>query len=423
MSRHKVQLLRQPNSDDRFRIVETFESNTLPPRKNSKVVNFNLRSAVHIPLYADPVGGSTATRSLEIIIQVKEKELSHHCVFLCLQDVLTFQAAITVFKVVDGYMESRAIAKFIVHGKEPPEDVTIQLWIPRGWTDPDDSVTNTPTDSPIGRNSCYGASTPSLVDRGREWNRYPVRERSQTMPIPRVGTSPPTNGSPNTTPYSPTGTTMTTPEHQSRSYSISSYRSTTTNSSVMGHSSLGSEHNITVRLEGSSISTGYGTIHQPPRNPLLVLFTRSKDSESKRSIVAITLDKWTKPQMHRCKCLQSPECPISALKSSRELIDARKFEGDKWDLLRLAASRGGEQRRWERLIRVSIWFPAPDLRKKFGGGPCQCSEETEGELKACHLQGHQGLLGVVKDFHRRLLIQYYNQTNNLVDVVNHPPHG
>ncbi|RSM09344.1 hypothetical protein CEP52_004168 [Fusarium oligoseptatum] len=400
-SRREVQLLRQPGSDDRFRIVETFESNTLPPRKDSKVLDFDIHSAVLIPLYADPMGSSTTTRSLEIIIVVNR--LQHHYVFLCLQDVLAFQAAITGYKVVDSYMESRAIAKFIVHGREPPEDVTIQLWIPRGWTDPDDSATNTPVDSPIGRTSSYGSSTPSLVDSGWEWNRYPV-------PVPRARTS-------------STGTSMTTPERQSRSYSISSYRSTTTNSSSMSRSSLGSEHNVTVRLEGSSISTGYGTIRQPPRNPLLVLFTRSKDSESKRSIVAITLDKWTKPQMHRCKCLQLPECPITALESSRPLIDAQRFDGDRWDLLRLAASRGGEQRRWDGLIRVSIWFPAPDLRMKFGGGPCRCSKETEGELEACHLQGHQGLLGVVRDFHRRLLIQYYKQTDNRVDVVNRPLRG
>ncbi|RSL95471.1 hypothetical protein CDV31_013868 [Fusarium ambrosium] len=103
ISRREVQLLRQPGSNGHFKIIETFESNTLPPRKDSKVVDFDLRTAVLIPLYADPVGSSTTTQSLEIIIQVKE--LDHHYVFLCLQDVLAFQAAITGFKVVDGYME------------------------------------------------------------------------------------------------------------------------------------------------------------------------------------------------------------------------------------------------------------------------------------------------------------------------------
>ncbi|UPL02642.1 hypothetical protein LCI18_013576 [Fusarium solani-melongenae] len=192
ISRREVQLLRQLDSDHRFRILETFESNTLPPRKDSKVLDFDLRSAVLIPLYADPMGRSTTTRPLEIIIEANKSQ--HRYVFLCLQDVLAFQAAVTGFKVVDGYMESHAIAKFIIHGKEPPEDVTIQLWIPRGWTDTDDSATNTPTDSPIGWSSSYRSSTPSLVERGWEWNRYPVPERSQTLPITCVRTSPLTNG-------------------------------------------------------------------------------------------------------------------------------------------------------------------------------------------------------------------------------------
>lgn len=122
----------------------------------------------------------------------------------------------------------------------------------------------------------------------------------------------------------------------------------------MSYRSLGSEHSVTVRLEGNNIGTGYGTICRPPRSPLLVLFTGPKGPESRRSIVAITLDKWTEPQMDKCKCLQSPECPITAVGSSRELIDARRFDGDKWDLLRLAASRGDEQYRWDGLIRVSI---------------------------------------------------------------------
>jgi hypothetical protein len=67
------------------------------------VLDFDLRSAVLIPLYADPMGRSTTTRPLEIIIEANK--IQHRYVFLCLQDVLAFQAAVTGFKVVDGYME------------------------------------------------------------------------------------------------------------------------------------------------------------------------------------------------------------------------------------------------------------------------------------------------------------------------------
>lgn len=65
--------------------------------------DFDIRSAALIPLYADPMGRSKATRPLEIMIE--EKKLQRRYVFLRLQDVLAFQAAITGFKVVDGYME------------------------------------------------------------------------------------------------------------------------------------------------------------------------------------------------------------------------------------------------------------------------------------------------------------------------------
>ncbi|KAJ4014616.1 hypothetical protein NW752_007387 [Fusarium irregulare] len=356
ISRREIQLLRHLGSEYRFRIIETVESYAPTPTKMPDVFYFDIRSAFLIPLYADPMGRSKATRPLEIMIE--EKELQRRYVFLHLQDVLAFQAAVTGFKVVDGYMEPRAIAKFIVHGQEPPEDVTIQLWIPRGWTDTDDTVIKTP----------------------------------------------------------PSGS-------QSRSDSISSHQSTTTNSSGMSHKSIGSQHSVTVSLGGSSVGTGYGTIRQPPRTPLLVLFVGPKGPEAKRSIVAITLDKWTESQRDKCKCLRFPECPITAIGSSRAVVEARRLIGAKWDLLPLAASRKDEQYRWLGLIRVSIWFPAPELRKKFGGGPCRCPKETEGELELCHMQGHQGLFGVVKDFYRRLLIQYHEETDNLVDVVNGPPYG
>lgn len=82
---------------NRFKIIETFEWNKKQQSKDSRVLDFDLRSAVLIPLYADP------SAPLEIII--KANGLPYHYVFLCLQDVLAFQAFITGFKVMDGYME------------------------------------------------------------------------------------------------------------------------------------------------------------------------------------------------------------------------------------------------------------------------------------------------------------------------------
>jgi len=253
---------------------------------------------------------------------------------------------------------TQAIANFIVNGQEPPKDVTIQLWIPRGWTNADDTAIGTPASG-----------------------------------------------------------------NQSRSDSISSHQSTTTNSSRVSHKSLSSQHSVSVSPGSSSVGTGYGTIRRPPRSPLLVLFIGLKGPESRRSFVAIMLDKWRETQRDKCKCLQFPECPITAVGSSPVQLDACRFDGEKWDPLRLTVSRGDGECRWYGLIRVSIWFPAPGLRNRFGGGSCRCPKETEGELELCHMQGHQGLFGVVNDFYRRLSIQYHEQTDNLVDVVNGPPYG
>ena len=91
-------------------------------------------------------------------------------------------------------------------------------------------------------------------------------------------------------------------------------------------------------------------------------------------------------------------------------------------LLCLTALPRDAQYAWLGLIRVGIWFPAPDLRKRFGGGPCR-SQRNAGRARVVPYAGHQGLFGVVKDFYRRLLIQYHEQTDNLVDVVNGPPYG
>ncbi|KAM0418280.1 hypothetical protein ACHAPD_004638 [Fusarium lateritium] len=411
ISRREIKLQRQLGSNYRFKIVETIESNCQPPIEDPKDLDFDIRSTVLIPLYADPLGCSTATRPPEIMIEVDENKTQRHYRFLFLQDLLAFQAILTGFKVVDGYMEPRAIVRFIMSGDYGDElgdlhDATIQIWIPKEWTDADRSAEDTPANDQGGRASGYGLSTPSLVQKS--WDRngsniLPNRcgtisnpnlrtspplvrkswdwtgqnllpERWETVSPPDVRTSPPANGSSNTV-NSPTMSPMTTtdqfrqPERQNRSNSISSYLSIATNSSGASHSSQGSKHNVPVKLGDGSVGTGYGTVRNPPRNPLLVLFTRPKGPESRRSIVAITLHTKTMPNRTTCKCEQTTECKITALQNAHSLVDAHKFEGDKWDLLRLVASRHDMPRRWDKLIRVSIMFPAPLLRMKFGGGP------------------------------------------------------
>ena len=96
-------MLRQTGSDQHFRIVRTWGFYNQPPTEEPKVLDFDVCSAALIPVYADPMGDSTAPPPLEVIIE--ENGIQHHYVFVRLQDVLSFQQALTGFKVVDGYME------------------------------------------------------------------------------------------------------------------------------------------------------------------------------------------------------------------------------------------------------------------------------------------------------------------------------
>jgi len=212
----------------------------------------------------------------------------------------------------------------------------------------------------------------------------------------------------------------------------STYSSYTTANSCVSHSSSSSENTIAVKLDGNSTGTGYGTIRARPRNPLLVLFTRDPTT-ARRSIVAITLDDETKPNLSRCKCLQSLTCPITALErekrglgglSSSSMLLAQRLENrQRWDLLPLAASRSTDTASWDGLCRVSILFPTAEARNGFGGGYCQCRTVTEGDVDACLEACHQGLLGVVKVYHRRQLVLWREQTETQTHVVDHPPSG
>jgi hypothetical protein len=98
-----LQLLRQTDSDHRFRTTETWGFRNQPPTEEPKVVDFDIRSAVLIPVYADPVGQGATVPPLEIIIE--ENHIPYHYLFDHLQDVLLFQQALTGFKVVDNYTE------------------------------------------------------------------------------------------------------------------------------------------------------------------------------------------------------------------------------------------------------------------------------------------------------------------------------
>lgn len=202
-----------------------------------------------------------------------------------------------------------------------------------------------------------------------------------------------------------------------RTFSVSSNVSTTTSPS--NHSSNGSDaHTVTVAIGGHTT----GTVHRRPPKPMLVFFTQNLET-GKLSLVTVDVDEETEVNPDRCNCRQSgragSSCQIAAVEQNRGGVElsARRFEsrdGDTdWNLAKLALGRRGEKEyanaAWKNVRRVSIMFPTPDDRAKFGGTPnmCQCSTRTEAELSQCLKKRHKGHLGLVREYGRQQLNEYH----------------
>ena len=98
-----MRLLRKCGSHDQFRIIDTCGHNDLQPASNPKVVDLNIRTAVLIPIYADPVDSTGMFPPLEIILE--QNESLHRYVFQHKDDLLSFQEILTGYKVAAGYTE------------------------------------------------------------------------------------------------------------------------------------------------------------------------------------------------------------------------------------------------------------------------------------------------------------------------------
>ncbi|KAK2055404.1 hypothetical protein LY76DRAFT_520520 [Colletotrichum caudatum] len=213
----------------------------------------------------------------------------------------------------------------------------------------------------------------------------------------------------------PSISTVTT--RPDRTFSVSSNISATTCPS--NNSSSGSEaRTVTVSIGGYTT----GTVHRRPPKPMLVFFTQNTKTR-KPSMVAVDIDEDTEVNPDRCNCRRSGRdglsCHIAAIEQNQGNVDmsVRRFEsrdGDvDWNVARLALGRRGEEEyadaAWKNVRRISIWFPTPQDRAKFGGTPnmCQCSARTEADLSACLQRRHKGLLGLVRESGRQQLNEYH----------------
>lgn len=203
----------------------------------------------------------------------------------------------------------------------------------------------------------------------------------------------------------------------SRSNSIFSAGSGALTSST-SRSSNGQDEIRGVRIDGRGASTAHGTIRSSPRNPLLVFFTldNTNPRAPKRSFVAVKIDDRTQPNPSRCDCYRSNDCRVTALVQQSNgflpTLRAQRLENNgQWDLLPLA-----EAPDWRGVQRISILFPTPEARRRFSGQSCDCPNVTEGDVEACISQSHQGLLGIVRVYHRRQMMRWQEQRDRQVTL-------
>ncbi|KAK0389709.1 hypothetical protein NLU13_3282 [Sarocladium strictum] len=204
-------------------------------------------------------------------------------------------------------------------------------------------------------------------------------------------------------------------------------------------SMMSSATSRTVLISGGANTAPVGTLHCKPGEPMLVFFTRDIEA-GVHGIVAVSLDQGVTANFHACGCTRMPNCQIATVEKAEQdhnsgdplsVVRMGGVAGQTtwWDILSLAESmkswratagpKDRENRAWQRVIRVSMYFEKVDERKEFSGYPCTCKlTSLEGGLMDCLHQGHRGRLGLVRENFRREMKDWYerryrNQVNML----------
>jgi hypothetical protein len=160
------------------------------------------------------------------------------------------------------------------------------------------------------------------------------------------------------------------------------------------------------------------------------------------SVIVIQLDETTTPNYERCSCQSHPDqCDITALERDKGKVDlsARIIEADEldaWDLMRFrpstrqgqlssdasaAASFFAKQPKpLANLRRVTLKFPDVESRCRLSGRPCSCNKtktKTTGDVMACLGEKHQGLLGELRQYHKKELGRFEEAQRKKKDLV------
>ncbi|KAJ3490824.1 hypothetical protein NLG97_g5704 [Lecanicillium saksenae] len=350
-----IRLLRRTASESQFRIIESWGNMGETPRVEPKVIDFNIRKARLLPVYAFPVQEGESAPPLQIILE--ENGHTHYYTFSTKGELWDFQAALTGYKVV--YMESHAKVDFVREKRATVNELaTIQIWKP------------------------YHINGQPMV-QGRE--RYLSVDSAVT---------------------SVTGT-----GRSSRTSSIGSRLSDVT-ASGSSWSSVSQVSTRAVHLDNGPANTSHAIIRSAPSNPLLVFFTLSSFEEYASSgLVSIKVSDDIASTWKYCKCRTDTACREAVIEkhSGGQTFKSQRLN-DMYDLFHLAHAK-----EWAGLLRLELTFATAHARQRFSGGPCKCTRRTGEEEKQCLLEKkHEGQLGAMGVFHTLKMKEWRKEQEKLL---------
>ncbi|KIW62548.1 hypothetical protein PV04_10715 [Phialophora macrospora] len=435
-------------------------------RRDSQTLDFNLENAGLIPLYAvsfDQGPLSVILRTESVMAELAFKQVD---------ELMRFQRALTGYKVYQEYSQPSVIIKLIMSDGKTLQVNTahVQLWIakelegrattgPGSDSDSDRASRRTSTTSPL--------SSPTSAYPGGSYFNSRLTPPNADPLIARLGhfnigqrhdwhnggslSNGTVRGSGVFQSFSNHGGP---PQGINRVDSIASIQTTTSLSqSIFSSPSKASQATSATsrKIAGPENGTGRGFVYQRPSEPMLVLLLKSTSTQVGSpigssappfSVIVIQLDETTTPNYERCSCQSHPDqCDITALERDKGRVDlsARIIEADEldaWDLMRLrpstrqgqlssdasaAASFFAKQPKpLANLRRVTLKFPDAASRCRLSGRPCGCNKsktKTTGDVMACLAEKHQGLLGELRQYHKKELGRFEEAQRKKKDLI------
>ncbi|OAX83778.1 hypothetical protein ACJ72_01862 [Emergomyces africanus] len=408
---------------------EQLENGTVIPER--RIIDVNLESTSFIPLYAMPTFPRD-TNDILLRTPSEDNKLS----FPSMKDLLRFQHAFTGSKPYLFYSQTDAKVAFVVSKEKPlVEDAVVQLWIPKRLEghlvseeqseaeEPGLEGLNLLPTSPIRVPSRSNAPSSPLMFSGspsspasqlHTTNRF----RTQSIDQQSLGSH-----SSSTAPSNSSLGSLGSRDHEPsmNSLSLTTY-SSQRRSTMTTVSSRTSQSTVTVLNMGDT----NGFLHQKPKRPTLVIFSRSSVGANELAITSIKIDDKTAVNAERCDCRKANSlCAITAIEQAKGklYLEAQRFVAkdgiEDFDVGKLGFARRKEysHAEFKGLKRISISFPNAHERKSFGGYKCPCKSDTWGSLNSCISAGHQGIFGEVKAIGQQELRAYHRATESHADIV------